>query len=622
MTAAPQRSSLQVGNLVVLEIGLALALLLLAVDAGLWGVALIVALITVPLAFGRWHGRTVLRWIQICGRYLTRSSSRSLPLRDPSGTAGDPRVALLSLLVPNLIVSHSAERPREPVGFAWHQGTWTAVLEIDATPSMIAPLGAAAGLPLGALASCLEDRGVVLDAISVIWHCYPGNAALPPSSPALRSYLEVLGPLPAAARRTTWVAVRLDPHRCPAAVAERGGGVTGCHRALSAALARVRATLESERTQAQAQIALLQEAKTELSNQFKALAAEILEEKSKRFAEHNALTIGQIMDPLRERMTEFKAKVEEIHARDLEQQAALRAELAHLKDLNRQITEEALGLAVALKGQSKKQGNWGELVLANVLDRAGLVEGKDYRREVSFDTEEGRRRPDVVLSLPQNKHLVIDAKVSLNAYQAAFEADDEDERRRQLEQHAKSMRGHVQTLGAKGYQSQFEEAPDYVVMFVPGEHFVAAALEADPELWDFAFEKRVLLATPTNLVAICRTVAQVWRQDSLAREAQEIGRMGAELYERLRVAADHLKRVGGGLETAVNNYNKFVGSFERNVLSSGKRLAEKGVDIGRAEIPEVPLVESAPRYTGDDTEDGAAVRLVGGKDQEEAGEAG
>jgi DNA recombination protein RmuC len=159
-------------------------------------------------------------------------------------------------------------------------------------------------------------------------------------------------------------------------------------------------------------------------------------------------------------------------------------------------------------------------------------------------------------------------------------------------------------------------------MFVPGEHFVAAALEADPELWDFAFEKRVLLATPTNLVAICRTVAQVWRQDSLAREAQEIGRMGAELYERLRVAADHLKRVGGGLETAVNNYNKFVGSFERNVLSSGKRLAEKGVDIGRAEIPEVPLVESAPRYTGDDTEDGAAVRLVGGKDQEEAGEAG
>jgi DNA recombination protein RmuC len=196
--------------------------------------------------------------------------------------------------------------------------------------------------------------------------------------------------------------------------------------------------------------------------------------------------------------------------------------------------------------------------------------------------------------------------VSLNAYQAAFEADEDTERERHLALHAKSMRNHVQTLGAKSYQSQFEEAPDYVIMFVPGEHFVSAALEADPELWDFAFERRVLLATPTNLVALARTVAQVWRQDGLAREAQEIGRMGAELYDRLSVAAEHLKRVGGGLETAVNNYNKFVGSFERNVLSSGKRLAEKGIEIGKREIDAVPLVESAPRYTAADAAEVAA----------------
>jgi DNA recombination protein RmuC len=164
---------------------------------------------------------------------------------------------------------------------------------------------------------------------------------------------------------------------------------------------------------------------------------------------------------------------------------------------------------------------------------------------------------------------VIDAKVSLNAYQAAFEANDDGERARNLDFHAKSMRNHVQTLGTKAYQAQFEEAPDYVVMFVPGEHFVAAALEHDPELWDFAFRNKVLLATPTNLVAICRTIAQVWRQDGLAREAREIGRMGAELYDRLRVAADHLKGVGAGLDRAVRKYNDFVGSFERNVLSSG-----------------------------------------------------
>jgi DNA recombination protein RmuC len=159
------------------------------------------------------------------------------------------------------------------------------------------------------------------------------------------------------------------------------------------------------------------------------------------------------------------------------------------------------------------------------------------------------------------------------------------------------MRNHVQQLGAKSYQSQFEEAPDYVVMFVPGEHFVAAALEADPELWDFAFQRRVLLATPTNLVAIARTVAMVWSQDKLAREAIEIGRAGSELYDRLAVAAEHLKKVGGGLESAVNNYNKFVSSFERNVLSSGRRLRDKGIEIGKREIEDVALIEAQPRHT-------------------------
>jgi DNA recombination protein RmuC len=156
-------------------------------------------------------------------------------------------------------------------------------------------------------------------------------------------------------------------------------------------------------------------AKEALSNQFKSLANDILEEKAKRFTEQNQVNIGQLLNPLKERMSEFKSKVEEIHPKDTEQQAALRAELGQLKDLNRQMTEEAHGLANALKGQAKKQGNWGELVLGNVLDRSGLREGQDFKREVSFNTEEGRKRPDVIIYLPQGKHLVIDAKVSLNA---------------------------------------------------------------------------------------------------------------------------------------------------------------------------------------------------------------
>ena len=163
--------------------------------------------------------------------------------------------------------------------------------------------------------------------------------------------------------------------------------------------------------------------------------------------------------------------------------------------------------------------------------------------------------------------------------------------------HAQSMRNHVQQLGAKSYQSQFEEAPDYVVMFVPGEHFVAAALEKDPELWDFAFRNRVLLATPTNLVAIARTVAQVWRQDGLAKEAREIGRMGGELYDRLAKVTEDLSKVGTHLGRAVASYNDFARSFESRVLVSAKRLRDKHIEVGKREIEEVALVEAQPRHS-------------------------
>ena len=393
------------------------------------------------------------------------------------------------------------------------------------------------------------------------------------------------------------------------------------------------ATLRANAENFDKQLQQMRQAREDLLAQFKIAGGEVLTRAQEEFLKRAEEKFGHaekaskeavqaLLQPVHERLKTYEEHVTSLEQKRVSAFGELTGLITSMRDGQEQVRREAQRLGNSLTNAPKARGRWGERALQNLLEQCGLAEHTDFTLEHSIDTEDGRLRPDAIISVPGQKKLVIDAKVSLNAYQAAFEADDEDERRRQLEQHAKSMRGHVQTLGAKSYQSQFEEAPDYVVMFVPGEHFVAAALEADPELWDFAFEKRVLLATPTNLVAICRTVAQVWRQDSLAREAQEIGRMGAELYERLRVAADHLKRVGSGLETAVNNYNKFVGSFERNVLSSGKRLAEKGVDIGRAEIPEVPLVESAPRYTGGDTEDGAPVRLVGGKDQEEAGEAG
>lgn len=258
-TAGASLGAFPMANLVVVECGLAVSLLLLAIDTGLRWVALAVLVAALLLALARWRGRWLTQWVGLTVRYLVRPHDRVTHQPDPAAVAApqetdkritgpeDLRVALLRLVVPDLVVAHGTDHERAPVGLAWHEGTWTAVLLVDPAPALVTTLGGTPNLPLAALAPCLEDRGVLLDSISVIWHCYPGSAALPSSSPALASYLEVLGPLPAAARRTTWVTVRLDPRRCPAAVRERGGGTVGAHRALFGALSRVRNALAAQR---------------------------------------------------------------------------------------------------------------------------------------------------------------------------------------------------------------------------------------------------------------------------------------------------------------------------------------------------------------------------------------
>ena len=384
--------------------------------------------------------------------------------------------------------------------------------------------------------------------------------------------------------------------------------------ALAESLDRARdelSTLKAERAGFEEQKKLLEESRDRLLKEFENTGAKVLGAAQEKFLEranerfgHSEKTseekIRELLAPVGERLKKYEDQVAALEEKRGDAFSRLYQQIADMQRGQEEVRREAQRLGNSLTNAPKARGRWGERALQNVLEQCGLAEHTDFHLEHSLDTDEGRLRPDAIVNVPGQKKLVIDAKVSLNAYQAAFEAEDEGERKRHLDQHAKSMRGHVQTLGSKGYQSQFDDAPDYVVMFVPGEHFVAAALEADPELWDFAFRNKVLLATPTNLVAIARTVAQVWRQDTIAREAVEIGKAGAELYDRLAIAAEHMKRVGGGLETAVSNYNKFVGSFERNVLSAGRRLADKGIEIGKREIEEVPLVEGAPRYTNED----------------------
>lgn len=360
-------------------------------------------------------------------------------------------------------------------------------------------------------------------------------------------------------------------------------------------LAQLRATLQAERAHIPQQLARLQEAREELSNHFKALAAEILDEKGKSFSELNQASLGNLLNPLRERIAEFKAKVEEVHAKNLEQQATLKAELSQLKDLNKQISDEAHGLAVALKGQAKMQGNWGELVLGNVLDRAGLCEGKDYRREVSFDTEEGRRRPDVVLSLPQNKHLVIDAKVSLNAYTRYVNAEEPAARELALKEHVSAIADRIAELADRKY---FDlpglNTPEMVFMFIPIESAFVEALRADESLFQRAIERNILVATPTTLLTSLNIVRQLWRFEEQNAHTAALADRAAKVYAKLASFVGSMEDLGKQLDKARDSYGKAMGQLvngKGNLINQAKDFEKLGVAV-KAQLPE-HLVEKA-----------------------------
>ena len=379
------------------------------------------------------------------------------------------------------------------------------------------------------------------------------------------------------------------------------------HRSEAAALSAGNAALKADAANFADRERLLIEAREALRQEFEAAGAKVLEGAQESFLKraHDRFSqsedkseerIRALLAPVGERLKSYEEQVASLEAKRADSFSHLNGVIEEMRAGQEAIRSEARRLGNSLTNAPKARGRWGERALQNVLEQSGLSEHTDFHLEHSVDTEDGRLRPDAIVRVPGQKILVIDAKVSLNAYQAAFEANDDATRKLHLDAHARAMRNHVQTLGAKSYQSQFAEAPDYVVMFVPGEHFVAAALEHDPELWDFAFRNRVLLATPTNLVAIARTVAMVWKQDNLANEARAIGRIGGELYDRLAKVTEDLSKVGLHLGRAVDSYNGFSRSFESRVLTSARRLRDKGIEIGKREIDEVPLIEIAPRY--------------------------
>lgn len=365
---------------------------------------------------------------------------------------------------------------------------------------------------------------------------------------------------------------------------------------LTTELAELNTRLNAEHSQAEEKLTLLLEAKEALSNQFKSLANDILEEKSKRFTEQNQTNIGQLLNPLKDRIMEFKTKVEEIHTKDTEQQATLKAELTQLKDLNRQMTEEAHGLATALKGQAKKQGNWGELVLGNVLDRSGLREGQDFKREVSFNTEEGRKRPDVIIYLPQSKHLVIDAKVSLNAYTRYVNAEDDIIRQQALQEHVNAVSSRIQELSNRAY---FElpglNSPEMVFMFIPIESAFVEALRADENLFQKAIEQNVLVATPTTLLTSLNIVRQLWRFEEQNAHTAELADRAGKVYKKLVTFLGSMEAVGKQLDKAKESFNSAMGQLytgKGNLIGQAKEFEKLGVSV-QTPLPEHLVAKSA-----------------------------
>jgi len=362
----------------------------------------------------------------------------------------------------------------------------------------------------------------------------------------------------------------------------------------------------------EARITELVEAKEALSTQFAEISNKLLAEAQETFlkradqrfrqSEENAgQNLKALLQPVHERLERYETTVQKVEAERRDAFGMLSGQIEAMRTGTERVSAEAAKLVNALRNAPKARGRWGEQQLRNVLETCGLSEHCDFATEVSVaDGEGGRLRPDVVVRVPGGQSLVIDAKVSLNEYQDAFGAVDEAVRDTHLTAHASAIRAHVNTLGAKAYWAQFDDAPDYVVMFIPGEHFLTAALEQDSTLWDYAFDKKVLLATPTNLIAIARTVAAVWRQERLAKEARQIGELGKELYERLAKAADDLRKVGSGLSTAVNNYNSFVASFETRSLVTARKFRELNIEPGRRDIDVLTPVEALPRYSDEE----------------------
>ncbi len=356
---------------------------------------------------------------------------------------------------------------------------------------------------------------------------------------------------------------------------------------LQAVNASLETLLEEERKQADEKVALLKEARDQLKNEFQNLAQRIFEEKSSKFVDQNRVAVDQLISPLRQQIGDFKKRVEDVYDKETRDRTALHTEINNLKELNQRISKEALNLTRALKGDSKARGNWGEVILERVLEASGLQKGREYDVQVSLKDQTGKRyQPDAIVRLPEGKDVIVDAKVTLKAYEAYYSAEDIKEKEQHLAAHIDSLRSHIRSLAGKRYEALVGvRTLDFTLMFVPIEAAFMTAVEKEGTLFSEAFEKNIMVVSPSTLLVTLRTIQNIWRNEHQNSNALEIANKAGALYDKFVGFVDSLQEVGQQLDRASDAYrtahDRLV-SGRGNLVRRTQQLIDLGVKAGKA----------------------------------------